>query len=420
MPVTVKVNGVANSLVHKGSNAISIATIPDVCKTPSPGGPIPIPYPNISQSITLAKGTTTVKADKMMIAVKGSEFSLSNGDNPGVAGGVKSSTFMKESTWILYSFDVKMDGKNACRLTDKKFQNHENTVDLGGALQAPVAMVPAPPAAAEAKPNCNPSKIELEIEKALLTLKHDCEAKVSVIVEPSDVVVDACRIELKRASGGDWCVLAKSRALDPWRFRIAGKFRLRGVATVCGKEHMTPEKDVEVRFPSYAEITGDSAVRSALDAAWAATKGDCTETPVNRRRERAFWIRLDTKANRYVFDATIHGAWAGPGDGASASVSSRPDDNPKAPSACEKGAIYPVAFFHTHTSTEFRVAAVPKGAVRPVGPSSADNSFHSGQSVVGIVYDYIGASGGAIPMGHPTGSAATLYQSLGVDRRPTP
>lgn len=111
MPVTVKVNGVANSLVHKGSNGVSVATIPDVCKTPSPGGPVPIPYPNISQSATLAKGTTTVKADGgMMIANKGSEFSLSNGDNAGVAGGVKSSTFMKESTWILYSFDVKMDG----------------------------------------------------------------------------------------------------------------------------------------------------------------------------------------------------------------------------------------------------------------------------------------------------------------------
>ena len=72
-----------------------------------------------------------------MIAIKGSEFSLSNGDNAGVAGGVKSSTFMKESTWILYSFDVKMDGKNACRLTDKKFQNHENTVDLAGTIQDP-------------------------------------------------------------------------------------------------------------------------------------------------------------------------------------------------------------------------------------------------------------------------------------------
>ena len=141
MTVTVKVNGTSNSLVHKGSMGISTATVPDVCKTPSPGGPVPIPYPNISQSSSLDKGTTTVKADGgQMIAIKGSEFSLSNGDNAGTLGGVKSSTFMKESTWILYSFDVKMEGKNACRLTDKKFQNHENTVDMGGVLQAPVAV----------------------------------------------------------------------------------------------------------------------------------------------------------------------------------------------------------------------------------------------------------------------------------------
>jgi hypothetical protein len=139
MPVSVKVNGTVNSLVHKASNGISAATIPDVCKTPSPGGPVPLPYPNISQAATLCDGTTTVTADGgNMIAIKGSQFSVSNGDNPGVAGGVKSSTFMKESTWILYSFDVKMDGQNACRLTDKKFQNHENTVDMAGVLQSPV------------------------------------------------------------------------------------------------------------------------------------------------------------------------------------------------------------------------------------------------------------------------------------------
>jgi len=39
---------------------------------------------------------------------------------------------------MLYSFDVKMDGKNACRLTDKKFQNHGNTVDMMGAGGIPV------------------------------------------------------------------------------------------------------------------------------------------------------------------------------------------------------------------------------------------------------------------------------------------
>lgn len=135
MPSSVKVNGTTTSLAHKGSNGVSKASIPDVCKTPTPGGPVPMPYPNIAQSVTLDKGTTTVKADGMMIAVKGSEYSLSNGDEAGTIGGVKSNTFIKEATWILYSFDVKMDGKNACRLSDPMFHNHENTINAGGNTQ---------------------------------------------------------------------------------------------------------------------------------------------------------------------------------------------------------------------------------------------------------------------------------------------
>ena len=134
MPITIKINGTANTLVHKMSNGISTATIPDVCKTPSPAGPVPVPYPNIAQSITLSDGTSSVKSDKMMAAIKGSKFALSNGDNAGVAGGVKSSTFMKEATWILYSFDVKLNKKNACRLTDKMFHNAENAANLGGVV----------------------------------------------------------------------------------------------------------------------------------------------------------------------------------------------------------------------------------------------------------------------------------------------
>ena len=122
------------------STGITTATIPDVCKTPSPGGPVPLPYPNIANSILISTGTSTVKADKAMAANKGSKFSLSNGDNAGVAGGMKSSTFMKEATWILYSFDVKMDGKNACRLSDKMFHNAENAANLSGCVNPPLAI----------------------------------------------------------------------------------------------------------------------------------------------------------------------------------------------------------------------------------------------------------------------------------------
>jgi hypothetical protein len=173
-------------VVHKGSNHFSMATIPDVCKTPTPGGPVPIPYPNVSLSSSLAKGTSTVKADGgNMIAIKGSEFSMSQGDEPGTAGGVKSSTFKKESAWILYSFDVKIEGKGACRLTDKKFQNHENTVDMMGAVGAPVPIGPVQDELEQIAKECNKAENEKagvcppktptgEQCKTLGTKKHKC------------------------------------------------------------------------------------------------------------------------------------------------------------------------------------------------------------------------------------------------------
>ncbi len=127
MSVTVAVNNQA--LSHKAAMGIAAATAPDVCKTPSPGGPVPIPYPNIAKSDSLDNGTTTITADGgNMCANKGSEYAMSNGDEAGTAGGVASSTFGKEAQWILYSFDVMLEGKNACRNTDKMTNNHQNTV----------------------------------------------------------------------------------------------------------------------------------------------------------------------------------------------------------------------------------------------------------------------------------------------------
>jgi hypothetical protein len=112
-----------------------MATVPNVCKTPPNN--LPVPYPNIAFSRNLAKGTTTVKADGgNMCANYGSEFSSSTGDEAGRLGGVASGTVGKEATWITYSFDVKLQGKGACRLTDKMFHNHQNTVDMAGVIQA--------------------------------------------------------------------------------------------------------------------------------------------------------------------------------------------------------------------------------------------------------------------------------------------
>src|SRR5690606_8089663 len=132
MPTDIIVNGLG--LTYKGTLGLSSATLPDACKTPSPGGPVPIPYPNIASQSSLQKGTKSVKANGKMIAVKGSQYGRSNGDEAGTAGGVKSGVNMKATDWITYSFDVKMDGKNACRHTDKKFHNNQNAANLAGNL----------------------------------------------------------------------------------------------------------------------------------------------------------------------------------------------------------------------------------------------------------------------------------------------
>ncbi len=143
MGVTIHVNGKSNSLAHKGCMGITKSTVPDVCKTPSPGGPVPIPYPVVvAMANSLNKGTKKVKVDGgNPAAIKGSEYSRCNGNEPGTVGGVKSGTNMKEASWVLYSFDVKLEGKNACRLSDKMMMNHGNTACLGGTIHAPVPVL---------------------------------------------------------------------------------------------------------------------------------------------------------------------------------------------------------------------------------------------------------------------------------------
>lgn len=112
-------------IAHKGSGGMSIV-FPDVCNTPSPAGPIPIPYPNIAQASDTSGGPSTVKCDGKMPMVKGATYSKSSGDEAGTAGGLASGVNMKEAEFMMYSFDVKMDGKNACRLGDPLFHNKKN------------------------------------------------------------------------------------------------------------------------------------------------------------------------------------------------------------------------------------------------------------------------------------------------------
>ena len=114
-------------VVHKGSGGMS-TVFPDVCKTPTSGGPVPIPYPNVGKSSDTSDGPTSVKADGQMLMVKGAKYSRSSGDEAGSVGGVVSGTNMSECEFMMYSFDVKVEGNNACRLGDPLFHNKKNIV----------------------------------------------------------------------------------------------------------------------------------------------------------------------------------------------------------------------------------------------------------------------------------------------------
>ncbi len=113
-------------IAHKGSGGMSIV-FPDVCKTPAPPAPpIPIPYPNIGQSSDTSDGPGAVTTDGKMPMVKGAKYSKSSGDEPGTIGGIMSSTNRGECEFMMYSFDVKFEGKNVCRLGDPLFHNKKN------------------------------------------------------------------------------------------------------------------------------------------------------------------------------------------------------------------------------------------------------------------------------------------------------
>jgi hypothetical protein len=124
MPGTIFAN--MRGVVHKGSGGMSMV-FPDVCKTPAPpAGPIPIPYPNIGMSSDTNGGSKKVKVDGKSAMVKGAKYPATKGDEPGTAGGVISSSNMGEAEFMLYSFDVKFEGKNVCRLADPMFHNKKN------------------------------------------------------------------------------------------------------------------------------------------------------------------------------------------------------------------------------------------------------------------------------------------------------
>jgi hypothetical protein len=102
------------------SGHVSTSTGPtDICKTPTPGGPVPMPYPNIAPTVVPGPGyTTKTLAMATPMYTKKSKIGLSNGDQPGVALGVMSNKIMGMVEAMMGSSDVDAEGGAVTRTVD--------------------------------------------------------------------------------------------------------------------------------------------------------------------------------------------------------------------------------------------------------------------------------------------------------------
>jgi uncharacterized Zn-binding protein involved in type VI secretion len=105
---------------------------PDVCKTPSPAGPVPIPYPNIAMCTQDDGGSCSskVKIVGKKAATKITEISLSSGDEAGTVGGVTSNKFKGPAKYKKGSSKVKVEGN--------EIAFHSTTIGQNGGSNANV------------------------------------------------------------------------------------------------------------------------------------------------------------------------------------------------------------------------------------------------------------------------------------------
>jgi len=99
---------------------------PDVCLTPTPAGPVPIPYPNIAagpMGVPAAYNVLFMAAPAHNMATT---IPLSNGDNAGVATGVASGMVMGPARPVTAAFTMLVGGAPTTRLSSMSIQNSTN------------------------------------------------------------------------------------------------------------------------------------------------------------------------------------------------------------------------------------------------------------------------------------------------------
>ena len=273
-----------------------------------------------------------------------------------------------------------------------------------------------------------PVDICLSVSKDILTLKHDNQTWFSIVHTNSIGETHTNgMIEIRYKNGdGEWWVLGDESELQPWTARFPGRFEVRGKIDFNGNEWTTPVRDLTVQFPSVDDIRFDPSVIQRAELEWRATLDDGS-TNSGWSRERGYWIVLDTKTEHYDAENLFQGSFVAPGVRADATVSEMPVNRWSDPDDEQAGAVFAVAFFHTHPPTAFwPTNAYAYG--RPVGPSTnGDASAAEQLQMPGVVFDYEPdlvfsalSHTNAIPAGWPTNAPTKLYPLTPPERRSFP
>jgi hypothetical protein len=118
--------------------------MPDVCLTPTPAGPVPIPYPNMAMGNTAIPNCPTVLVMGMPIHNMATTIPMSNGDNAGVNLGVASGTVMGPARHLTGSFTTIVMGAPVTRLSSSSLQNSTNAPGMRAVPSQTIMLVLAP------------------------------------------------------------------------------------------------------------------------------------------------------------------------------------------------------------------------------------------------------------------------------------
>lgn len=113
--------------------AMSMMTVPDVCKTPALV-PVPIPYPNMVSSTLHIPSVFNVCFGPGLAENLMTEGTISMGDQAGVLGGVVSSVFMGPDKYVMGSLKVIVGTAFAARMTSLVGMNGMPFNTMGASL----------------------------------------------------------------------------------------------------------------------------------------------------------------------------------------------------------------------------------------------------------------------------------------------